>query len=81
MSLLTVFNHRYEDRFYDYLTLNLLLPDFTICKKEITCKENLSRSTVINFPTKFAFYIDEDMWLLEIQIFGFGFGIARQWDY
>ena len=65
----------------NYFQFNLLIPDFIIWQQEQDSLETQSRNIRISFGSKLVFYIDEDMWILEVQLLGFGFGIVRQWDY
>ena len=81
MSLVRIFEHKFYDRHCDYFQFNLLLPDFVIWRKEENSFGDQSRNIRINFATKLVFHVDKDIWFLEVKLFGFGFGMTRQWSY
>ncbi len=79
--LIKVFEHEFHPNCCNYFHLNLLIPDFVVWQQEEDCYSVKSRNIRISFPNKFVFSIDSEMWVLEVQLLGFGLGMVRQWNY
>lgn len=81
MTLIKIFQQQFQPDHRDYFQFNLLTPDFIIWQQEQNSLETPSRNIRVCFANKFVFSIGEDMWILEIQLLGFGFGMIKQRDY
>ena len=82
MSSVKVFKHEFQPPdSCNYLGFNLLTPDFVIWQREEDSLEGSSRNIRISLNSKLVFSIDDDMWVLEVQLLGFGLGVVRQWGY
>ncbi len=81
MSLIKIFERRFQSKYHDYFQFNLLTADFVIWQQERDSLGIPSRNIRISFANKFVFSIDEDMWIVEVQLLGFGLGMVRQWNY
>jgi len=42
--------------------------------------DEISRNIRLDFSNLFSFKIDENSWILNIKVLGFGFGCIRQWS-
>ena len=82
MTLVKVFKHEFQPgNACNYFQFHLLAPDFVIWQRREDPLEGSSRNIRISLNSKFVFYIDKDMWSLEVQLLGFGLGVVRQWGY
>ena len=81
MSLIKVFRHEFQSESCNYFQFHLLAPDFVIWQREEDSLEGSSRNIRIILNTKLVFSIDDDMWILEVQLLGFGIAVVRQWGY
>lgn len=81
MSSVKVFEREFQPSCCDYFQFYLLTPDLVIWRREENCLGTSNRNIRISFASKLVFSMDEDMWILEVQLLGFGLAMVRQWDY
>ena len=65
----------------DYAEFWLLLPAVGLCKTRDSISNAKGHKFYAIFNTKIEVFLDTEMFRFNVQLFGFGFMIRRQWSY